>query len=67
MNRTTLLQILFTIDELQLEKLIRNFEYKSNVLHITFCDDAQVRIYIPNDKHQAICERDYRRLMNEII
>lgn len=65
MNRTTLLQILFTIDQLQLEKLIRNFEYKSNVLHITYCDDTQVRIYIPNDKHQAICERDYRRLMNE--
>ena len=65
MNRTTLLQIIFTLDELQLEKLIRNFEYKSNVLHITFCDDTQARIYIPNDKHQAICERDYRRLKNE--
>lgn len=65
MNRITLLQILFTIDDLQKEKLIRNFEYKSNVLHITFCDETEVRIYIPNDKQEAIKERDYRRLMNE--
>ena len=66
MSRTTLLQIMFIIDDLQKEKLIRNFEYKSNVLHIMYCDETELRIYIPNDKHQAKCERDYRRLMDEI-
>lgn len=65
MDRTTLLQIIFTIDDLQKEKLIRNFEYKSDILHITFCDETEVRIYIPNDKQEAKKERDYRRLMNE--
>ena len=65
MNRSTLLQIIFTIDDLQKEKLIRNFEYKSNVLHIMFCDESEIRIYIPNDKEEAIKEKDYRRLMNE--
>ena len=65
MNRSTLLQILFTIDDLQKENLIRNFEYKSNVLHIMFYNETEVRIYIPNDKHEAIKERDYRRLMDE--
>ena len=65
MNRSTLLQILFTIDDLQKENLIRDFEYKSNVLHITFCDETEVRIYIPNNRHEAKKERDYRRLMDE--
>lgn len=65
MNRTTLLQIIFTIDDLQKEKLIRNFEYKSNVLHIMYCDETEIRIYIPNDKQEAKKEIDYRRLMNE--
>ena len=65
MNRTTLLQIMFIIDDLQKEKLIRNFEYKSNVLHIMYCDETEIRIYIPNDKQEAKKEIDYRRLMNE--
>lgn len=65
MTRTTLLQIMFIIDDLQKEKLIRNFEYKSNILHITYCDETEVRIYIPNDKQEAKKEIDYRRLMNE--
>ena len=65
MNRTTLLQIMFIIDDLQKEKLIRNFEYKSNVLHIMYCDETEIRIYIPNDKQEAKKELDYRRLMNE--
>lgn len=65
MNRTTLLQIIFTIDDLQQEKLIRSFEYKSDVLHITFCDETEIRIYILNDKQEAKKELDYRRLMYE--
>ena len=65
MTRTTLLQIMFIIDDLQKEKLIRNFEYKSNVLHIMYCDETETRIYIPNDKQEAKKELDYRRLINE--
>lgn len=65
MNRTTLLQIIFTIDDLQKEKFVKSFSYTSNVLIITYDDDTQVRIYIPNNKHRAIQEKLYRRLMNE--
>ena len=65
MNRTTLLQIIFTIDDLQKERFIKEFTYKSNILTITYDDDTQTRIYIPNNKHRAIQEKLYRRLMNE--
>lgn len=65
MNRIILLQIIFTIDELQKEKFVKGFQYIGNVLKIIYDDDTLERIYMPYNKHQAIQERDYRRLKDE--
>lgn len=65
MNRSLLLQIVFTIDNIQKENLVKDFSYKDNILKVICENGSKYLIYLERDIQQAKSEKDYRSLKDE--